>query len=410
MKREVVVTGMGAVTPIGNDVAAFTRGIFAGAQGAGPVERFDASAMPTRFAAEVKGVASEYRDVKISFALGAAREAMAQAKPRLAGLRAAVSMGIGLELFSMEDLVAMRRSDGAWEFPDYARMRDRRRALTSLNTPSDLCVQLLGAELGFNRPPQIHISACAAGTDAIGSAYRAIAAGRLDLALAGGADSMINPMGLGGFSRIGALSTRNDSPQTASRPFDRNRDGFLLGEGAGFVVLEEESLARRRGAPLLARICGYGNSLDAHSVSDPHPEGAGANAAMRAAIADAGITPAEISAISAHGTSTPKNDPAETAAIRRLLGAEWERVPVFSTKSMIGHLISAAGAVETIAAIQCLRSNRIHATANLGEPAPDCELRHVIGEPLAHSSRYILKNSFGFGGQNACIVIGAADG
>ena len=410
-KRKVVVTGMGAITPIGNDLASFTSGILSGAQGAGLIERFDASGMPTRFAAEVKGVVSEFRDVKITFAILAAREAMTQAfgpmpAQRAPDLRAAaISMGIGLELFSMDDLVAMRNG-GEWVIPDYANSGDRRRALTSLNTPSDLCAQLIGKEFGFNRAPQIHISACAAATDAIGSAYRAISDGRLDLALAGGADSMINPMGLGGFCRIGALSARNDSPETASRPFDRSRDGFLLGEGAGFLVLEEEGSARARGAEILARICGYGNSLDAYSVSDPHPQGAGALAAMNSALQDAGISASQISAISAHGTSTPKNDPAESAAIRSLLGAQWREVPVFSTKSMIGHAISAAGAVETIAAIQCMRQGKIHSTANLKEPAPDCELGHVIGDAISHHSRYILKNSFGFGGQNACIVIG----
>jgi 3-oxoacyl-(acyl-carrier-protein) synthase len=384
--------------------------VLAGEQGAGQIRRFDASSMPTRFAAEVKGVESPFRDVKITFALNAAREAMRQAglaAPFAGGLRAGVSVGIGLELFSLDDLLEMRRG-GEWVAPDFSGDTDRRRALTSLNTPSDLCVQLISREYGFNRLPQIHISACAAGTDALGAAFRAVSEGRWDVALAGGADSMINPMGLGGFCRIGALSTRNDEPRTASRPFDRTREGFLLGEGAGFLVLEEEQAALARGATVLARICGYGNSLDAYSVSDPHPQGEGALAAMRAAVKEAGIEASELSAVSAHGTSTPKNDPAESAAIRSLLGPAWKKVPVFSTKSMIGHLISAGGAVETIAAIQCMRQGKVHATANLKEPAEDCELTHVMGAAISHPTRYILKNSFGFGGQNACIVIGGA--
>jgi 3-oxoacyl-(acyl-carrier-protein) synthase len=394
---------MGAVTPIGNDVAAFSRGIFSGEQGAAPLKRFDASRMPTCFGAEVKGLDGEFRDVKITFALKAAREAMAQAN-RPPGLdRAGLSIGLGLELFSMEDLVHMRLA-GGWKRSET--LASRKQALTFLNTPSDLCAHLIGKEFSFNRAPQIHISACAAGTDAIGSAYRAIAEGRLDFALAGGADSMVNPMGLGGFCRIGALSTRNDSPETASRPFDRTRDGFVLGEGAGFLALEEESAATARGAKILGRICGYGNSLDAYSLSDPHPGGAGAHRAMVAALRDAGIAPEELSAVSAHGTSTPKNDPAESAAIRTLLGAHWKNVPVFSTKSMIGHLISAAGAVETIAAVESIRLGKVHATANLRDPSDDCELRHVMDKAIDHPSRYILKNSFGFGGQNACIVIG----
>lgn len=396
---------MGAVTPIGNSVGELTDALFRGVSGAGPLRRFDPGTLPTRFAAEVKGVKSEFRDVKIAFAVRAAREAMRQAfgpgEKMPARSRSALSAGLGLELFSVEDLVASRT-------PGFAPPEDRFARMTFLNTPSDLCLHLIGAEFRLNLPPMVHISACAAGTDAIGAGFQAIRDGVADVVLAGGTDSMINPMGLGGFCRITAPSTRNDSPETASRPFDATRDGFVLGEGSGFLVLEEESHARARGAASLARISGYGNSLDAHSVSDPHPEGAGALRAMREALASAGIGPDEISAVNAHGTGTPKNDPAETKAIRALLGPRADEVPVHSTKSMIGHLISAAGAVETIAAIQCIRARKMHATINLTKVADDCGLRHVVGEPLATPLRHVLKNSFGFGGQNACIVISQA--
>jgi 3-oxoacyl-(acyl-carrier-protein) synthase len=404
--RRVVVTGQGVVSPIGNSVGEFTEALFAGRSGAAALTRFDPGQLPTRFAAEVKGLRGEFRDVKITYALEAARQAIREAfgpeAAPLRGTRAALSIGLGLELFSLDDLLASRR-------PGFEPPSDPVGRLTFLNTPSDLCVHLLGREHGLTRPPLIHISACAAGTDAIGAAWREIAEGRLDAALAGGTDSMINPMGLGGFSRIGAPSTRNDTPETASRPFDESRDGFVLGEGAGFVVLEEEGRARARGARILARVSGYGNSLDAYSISDPHPEGAGALAAMRAALDSAGLSPDALSAVNAHGTGTPKNDPAETRAIRALLGARADEVPVCATKSLIGHLISAAGAVETVAMVQCLRRQQLHATANLRKVAEDCRLRHVTEGPLGTPLRHILKNSFGFGGQNACIIISSAE-
>ena len=218
---------------------------------------------------------------------------------------------------------------------------------------------------------------------------------------------MINPLGVGSFCKIGAMSVSNDL-EHASRPFDKKRDGFVLGEGAGFLVLESESHAAGRGAAPLAFVSGYGNSMDAYSASDPHPEGRGALAAMRSALASAGMRASDISAVSAHGTSTPKNDPAECAAIRALFGPSNSVAPVFATKSMIGHLISAAGAVEVIAAIQCLRRQELHPTANLEDPAEDCQLNHVMGRPRAARLEHILKNSFAFGGQNACLVISRA--
>lgn len=405
MKRQVVVTGMGVISPIGNDIEAFSRALFAGRSGAGLITRFNASRLPTRFAAEVKGLDPEHRDIKIDFALAAAGQALSAAsgeKKSLAGYRAALSIGIGLELFSLDDLAAAR--EPGFSLPDDAFER-----LTFLNTPADLCVQLLAQRYGFNRPPLISISACAASTDAIGAAFEAIREDRLDIALAGGTDSMINPMGVAGFCRIGALSRRNDTPRAASRPFDRDRDGFLLGEGAGFLLLEADEIARRRGTAALARISGYGNSLDAHSVSDPDPQGRGALAAMRAALASAELPAAAISAINAHGTGTAKNDPAESRAIRSLLGARTEEVPVQATKSMLGHMISAAGAVETIAAIECIRRGMLHVTSNLERVDEHCRLRHVTGKPLAWPLQHVLKNSFAFGGQNACLIVSAPD-
>jgi 3-oxoacyl-[acyl-carrier-protein] synthase II len=216
---------------------------------------------------------------------------------------------------------------------------------------------------------------------------------------------MINPLGVAGFCAIGAMSTSNDDPARASRPFDRRRNGFVLGEGAAMLVLERQADAERRGATIHAEIAGYGTSFDAHGISEPHPEGRGAFQAMSRALADAGVEPSAVDAINAHGTSTPKNDLVETMAIKRLLGARAYDVPVSSTKSMIGHLISAAGAVEAVAAIGCMSAGWVHPTINLDEPDAGCDLDYVAHTARRHAQRYVLSNSFAFGGQNASLLI-----
>jgi 3-oxoacyl-[acyl-carrier-protein] synthase II len=405
MKRNVVVTGIGLVTPIGNNLDSFTNALFAGRSGAATVTRFDASGLATRIAAEVKNFDSSFKDIKISFALEAAQQAMSQAFPKVPvydPLRAQLSIGLGLELFSVSDLIESRS-------PDFIAPTNGIDAMTFMNTPSDVCAHMLSRQHRLGQPPLIHVSACAASTDAIGTAFEAIRSGRLDVALAGGTDSMINPMGLGGFDRIGALSHRNEDPEQASRPFDSERDGFLLGEGAGFLVLESYDHAQKRGAKILAQISGYGNALDAYSISDPHPDGEGAERAMRAALGSANRDAKELSAVSAHGTGTEKNDLAEAAALKRLLQEQVETVAVFATKSMIGHLISASGVVETIAVIQCIRRGMVHHTINLQEVEKGCELRHVVDAPLKLELKHVLKNSFGFGGKNSCLIISAAE-
>lgn len=277
--------------------------------------------------------------------------------------------------------------------------------LSFMQTPSDLSVHLIAKRYGLGQPPLVHVSACAAGTDAIGAAARMIASGRRSFVLAGGTDSMVNPLGVAGFCSLNAMSARNDEPERASRPFDRTRDGFVMGEGAGILVLEAWDDAIARGARIHAEILGYGSSFDAHAISEPHPEGRGAFQAMSRALADADLTPAEVDAINAHGTATPKNDSAETRAIRQLLGDRAERVPVSATKSMIGHLISAAGAVEAIAAISCMDRGMVHPTINLTDPDPECDLDYVPKVARRHEQRHLLSTSYGFGGQNAAIVI-----
>jgi len=398
----VAVTGMGVVCPLGSSVEAFTEGLLAGRSGIGPIRIFDASTLPTRIAGEAALPADvPLGDRKVAFALEAARQAMRSAGAPRRARDAGVSFGVGLELFSMDDLVASKR-------PGFALPASAIARLSFMQTPSDICVHLIAAEHGFAAPPLVHISACAAGTDALGFAYRLIASGRRRTMLAGGTDSMINPLGVAGFCALSATSTRNDEPTRASRPFDRTRDGFVMGEGAAALVLERLDDAQERGAEVLAEVRGYGSSLDAHGISEPHPEGRGAFQAMQRALADARLTPEDVDAVNAHGTGTPKNDAVETIALKRLFGGR--RVPIMATKSMIGHLVSAAGAAEAVAAIACMRRGMVHPTINLESPDPACDLDHVPHVARPHAQRHVLSTSYGFGGHNAAVVLSRWDG
>ncbi len=407
MRRRVVVTGVGAVTPLGIGAEALGEGLLAGRSGVGMLTLFDPAELPTRVAAQVPlgDEALGFRDRKIAFAVMAAEEAFSQSRAcgsepggALGGQGAGVSLGVGLEVFSMQDMVAQRH--GGAQVPS-----DRRARLTFLQTPSDLCVHLVSQVIGARAAPITHVSACAAGTDAIGVAFRLVASGRRRWMLAGGADSMINPLGVAGFSKLGATSPSWEEPQKVSRPFDRRRNGFVLGEGAGALVLEAREDALARGAQILAEIVGYGCSFDAHGISEPHPDGRGAWQAMVRAVADAGIEPGDIDAVNAHGTSTPKNGPMETLALKRLLGDRAWSVPISAPKSMIGHLISAAGAVEAVGAIHGMRAGRVHPTINLDEPDPLCDLDYVPHVARSVEQRHVLSTSFAFGGQNAAIVL-----
>ena len=403
MSYRVAVTGMGVVSPIGRTVDGFRDALFAGRSGIGPITTFDPATLPTRIAAEVKWDGELMRDRKISFALDAAAQAMKEATR--AGTRPSgdggLGLGLGLELFSMDDLAAKRRGRPVPE-PIAERA-------VYLQTPSDLCVSMLADRFELRAPPLTHVSACAAGTDAIGSAFRMIASGRRRWMMAGGADSMINPLGVAGFCSIGATSTANDDPPRASRPFDLRRSGFVLGEGAGVLILERLEDARMRGAEVHAEIRGYGASFDAHGISEPHPAGRGAFQAMSRALAEAQVDPDQIDCINAHGTATPKNDPVETLAIKRLFGRRAYDIPVCATKSMIGHLIAAAGAVEVIAAIAGMKAGVVHPTINLDHRDPACDLDYVPHTARNHPQRFVLSNSFAFGGQNASLVLRAGD-
>jgi len=405
VRRRVAVTGMGVVAPSGRTVDDFQEALLAGRSGISRVSVFDASHLPTKIAGEVRGpLESPLPDRKIAFALDAARQAYAQGVIGAAPLPpgGGVVLGIGLELFSMPDLVVKKRPG----FTMPTALRDR---LAFMQTPSDLCVHLISEKYGMDAPPCVHVSACAAGTDALGHAMQLVRSGRRSWALAGGTDSMINPLGMAGFATLQATSTRNDEPERASRPFDRRRDGFVMGEGAGVLLLEPLDAALARGAEILAEIEGYGRSFDAHGISEPHPEGEGAALAMTRALADAGRAPEDVDAINAHGTATPKNDPVETRAIKRVFGARARDLPISATKSMIGHLISAAGAVEAIAAIACMNAGWVHPTINLEEPDPECDLDYVPKAARRHPQRRVVSASYGFGGHNAAIVLASAE-
>ena len=416
VSERVVVTGMGVVSPLGNDVDVFVDALLEGRSGVRRITHFDPATLPTRIAGEADVPAAEIEDAlgdrKIAFARIAARQAMQAATAcgtapgggeRGSGAGASVCLGVGLELFAMEHLVRLRT-------PGFTLPATLTERLSFLQTPSDLAVHLLSREHGLSAPPLALVSACAAGTDALGTAFRLVRSGRRRWVLAGGADSMINPLGVAGFCALSATSTKNDAPERASRPFDKKRDGFVMGEGAGVLVLERLGDALSRGATIHGELVGYGGSLDAHGISEPHPEGRGAHLAMARALEDARLSPDDVDCINAHGTGTPKNDPVESMAIERLLGPRARSVPVVATKSMIGHLISAAGAVEAIAAFGCMKRGRVHPTINLDEPDPRCTLDYVPGAARALDHRTVISSSYGFGGHNAAIVLRRWDG
>lgn len=420
----MVVTGIGAVTPIGTGVAAFFDGLRAARPGVGAITRFDAATFSSRIAGEVRDLdwqttplpgpheAALRRDPKSAFGVVAAREALFQAlgaggplthyPPRRIGTFVAA----GLEICHLEDLTPHLSAGGLDARSLLGAIREAP-ADSRFQIPAHLGARSIARMAGARGPFSVNVSACAAGTQAVGEAFLAIGEGAVDAAIAGGYDSMVNPLGVGGFCMLGALSTSNALGAAASRPFDARRDGFVLGEGAGMCVLEELEHARRRGAPVLAEVLGYGSALDAFRVSDPHPAQEGAIRAMRAALASAGLSPEAIDYINAHGTGTRKNDPAETRAIRAVFPRA-ERVPVSSTKSQIGHLIGAAGAVELLACLFALEAQLLPATLNLREPDPECDLDYVPNEVRPARVRTCLSSSFGFGGQNAVIVVGAA--
>lgn len=425
MKRRIVITGRGAITPVGHGVEEAFAAQVAGRSGVAAITLFDASRFPTHFAAEVKDFnLGRYVDdpqrfkeagTNTLFALAAARQALDDAG--LLGLdgvnatRFGVYLGTGEGALDFHCMLAMtarsyrpeeRQADpvaltriGMAEY-----CREREYELELHTTPAHLAEQF-----GLEGPNYNCFTACAAGSQAVGEAAQMIRRGEADLMLTGGSHSMIHPLGVMGFNLLTALSTRNDQPERASRPFDLQRDGFVLGEGAGVLVLEELEHARRRRATIYAELTGYGATADAFRITDSHPEGRGAAACMRAALADAGLNADEIGYINAHGTSTRVNDRSETIAIKTVFGEVAYRTPVSSTKSMLGHMIAAAGPVELITCIEVLRQGVLPPTINYETPDPECDLDYIPNTARATRPRHVLSNSFGFGGQNVALLV-----
>lgn len=405
--RRVVVTGMGLVTSLGERLDVFWHNILQGKSGVGPISSFDASGFSTRFAAEVVDFDPEaYMERKearrmdrfVQFAVAASRmaldDAQLQITPQIAD-RVGVLIGSGIGgIQTMEQQFRVLIERG----PD---------RLSPFFIPmliSDMAAGQVSILFGAKGPNSCVVTACATGTMALGDAAHLITRGDADVMIAGGTEAGISPMGLGGFCAARALSTRNDDPQGASRPFDATRDGFVMAEGAGILVLEELEHARARGARIYAEVAGYGMSGDAYHITAPAPEGEGALRAMRRALEWAGITPDEVDYINAHGTSTVPNDKLETAAIKRLFGEHAYRVAISSTKSMTGHLLGAAGAVEAIVSILAIRDQIAPPTINYTTPDPECDLDYVPNKPRPLPIRTVMSNSFGFGGHNATIV------
>lgn len=416
--RRVVVTGLGVVSPVGVGHQEFFAALVGGRSGEGPITAFDAAGFPVQIAAEVKDndvlrfwpgpidplTAAERRT---RFGLAAAALAVLDAglSPGDPLLRAgAVVLGAGLGVVCIEDVVRFQ-SGGATDLVAFGKQLDKIAPQSMLRQPSDLVGSLCAAGLGIGGPNLTLTSACAAGTQAVGTAYRLVAAGHSDIALCGAADSMVNPVGVTGFALLGAASKHNQ-PGVTSRPFDRTRTGLVLGEGAGMAVLETLDGARRRGARIYAEVRGYGTSLDAYHLTDPDPAGTGAVGAMRAAIRDAGLKPADIGHVNAHGTSTPLNDRTETKAIKAAFGHAAAAIPVTANKSMLGHLVAASGAAEFVCTVLTVSKQIIPPTINYRHPDPACDLDYVPNEARPAAVTYALSNSFGFGGQNASVVVG----
>ena len=420
-RRRVAITGIGLVTPVGNDVATTWEALDGVKSGAAPITVFDATGFPTRIAAEVKrfderAITAPRKLLNQAnrsqrFALAAAEQAMADAgiEPTDADReRWGCAVGTGMMGVSFDELAAVQRHSAADGTLDPQRLLTDAEAADPLafcRSQSTGGLALLTRRFGIRGYATSVHTACASGGQAIGTALKLIRRGAVDRALAGGFDSMISPIGLAGFCLLSAVSTDNDAPERASRPFDATRNGFLLGEGAGFVVLEEWEAARRRGARIYAELAGDGNSLSSYRITDSPPDGDGPIQSMRAALADAGAVPADIDYINAHGTSTGMNDRSESAAIHAVFGADAKRVAVSSTKSSMGHLIAAAGAVEVVLCALAIDRGEMPVNANYRVPDPDCDLNLVLGTPRRQKVRMTLSNSFGFGGSNSCIVL-----
>lgn len=407
-KRRVVVTGMGAVTPLGLTVEETWKNLLAGKSGAGPITYFDASDYDTKFACEVKGFdPMKYMDRKLAqrtdlftqFALTAAEMAINDSGLKLdvenlERIGVVVGSGIGGMWTYHRSMQTLWDSKGPHQIsPFFIPMMI-----------SDIAPGRISMKYGLKGPNYATTSACATSSHAIGDAFIHIQRGDADLMVTGGAEGTVCPMGIGGFNAMRALSVRNDDPEKASRPFDKNRDGFVMGEGSGILVIEELGHAVRRGAKIYAELGGIGFTGDAHHITEPAPGGEGAARSMRLAIRDAELSPDDVDYINTHGTSTPVGDKNETAAIKTVFGERARSMAVNSTKSMIGHLLGAAGAVEAIATIMSICESKVHPTINYETPDPECDLNYIPNVARDWSVNVAISNTFGFGGHNASLL------
>lgn len=409
MEKRVVITGLGAITPVGTGKEEFYNALLAGKSGIGPITHFDASEYATRIAGEVNdfdvtayGVdkkEARRMDRSAAFAVGAAVMAADDAKLALDEedlQRCGVVVGTGIGgIDSIHDVYVNLFKKGPSKISPFA-------------VPMMIANMVSGRvsiRLGLQGPALTTITACASGTNAIGDAFRIVARGDADIMFAGGTEAAVSPAAVAGFAAMKAMSTRNDEPTKASRPFDRDRDGFVMGEGAGIVVLEELEHAKARGAHIYAEVVGYGTNADAYHITAPAPGGVQAKNCMALAIKDAGITPDKIDYINAHGTSTGLNDKNETLAINELFGDHAQKLVVNSTKSMTGHLLGAAGAIETIVMAMAIETGKVHPTINLDNPDEGMNLDYVREGARDVKVDYALSNSFGFGGHNATLLV-----
>jgi len=408
--RRVVITGVGLVTPIGLDPDSTWSALLEGVSGAGPITRFDPSDQSVRFACEVKGfVPEDHMEAKearradrfLQFAMATSGQAVTQA-------------GLGEDLGGTDpDRVGVIIGSGIGGLPlleeQHIKLLERGPSRVSpFFIPmfiADMAAGMVSMRYGARGPNYATVSACSSSAHALGLAFRSVRNGEADVMIAGGTESTITPLCVAGFASMKAMSTRNDEPERASRPFDAGRDGFVLGEGSGMLILEELEHARARGAGIIAEMIGFGQSADAHHITAPAPDGAGARAAMRYALADGGIDPTAVDYINAHGTSTPANDSAETAAVKAVFGDHAYELVIGSTKSMTGHTLGAAGAIEgVIAALACQRG-LIPPTINFEEADQECDLDYAHGGVVEREVRVALTNSFGFGGHNVCLAV-----
>jgi 3-oxoacyl-[acyl-carrier-protein] synthase II len=410
MTRRVVITGMGTVNSLSCDVQGFWRALCAGRSGVGPIELFDTTAFRVHFGGEVKGFhpedvlepkAARRLDRFAQFGLVAAMAAVKDSAIDFSHedpFRCGVIFGSGIGgLHEFEEQHGRYIAGGPGKISPFVIPK-----MIANNAAGTISIHF-----ELRGPNTTVATACASAANAIGDAFRAIQWNYADVMVTGGSEAAITPMGLGGFCSARALSTRNDNPQAASRPFDRDRDGFVLSEGAGVLILEELQHARQRGASIHAEVLGCGCTADAHHITDPHPCGSGAAGAMQFALADARLNADDIQYVNAHGTSTPKGDVAETQAIKQVFGMHASKLAISSTKSMLGHLLGASGGVELIATVLSIQHAAVHPTINYQTPDPECDLDYVPNTAREMRVRNAISNSFGFGGHNCCLVVGA---